>query len=423
MNTDNNKNTAAAQEHATPPGMPNGRASAPPRGISAKSSAPPGRIGSESSVPPNAEAQNETSSSSPSRREYAFALITALLFTAVNSIGLSYIYTYYAGDIEHQVLPVATYYLIQVLSALLPYLPLAVSLRSVYIRGAKKSIPLFIISAVGLMMPYISPPLLELLLGTGSNMKSYLGYIGLWLFDLLVYSVSLLTVPLIGKHGERAAGSRRKREKRGRSINRSAAPENPRRDRTASVKRQAMPEQQGSHITSAALSAMRRRAGIEADGGQSTDDIAEAKGHGKNVQSAINRETNGRSGKQSAVARGTKNISSHGGKSPGTDKAPDSTKRRRLAERLGAGIPAALRRSMTASAVIKLSIGLITEIYYAVLFFYSLANEYYRAPYASELLIMAGLFLLQAAYALAGRLIMNRAVKMLDKNKTGKEEE
>ena len=320
-------------------------------------------------------------------------------------------------------LPVVTYYLIQVLSALLPYLPLAVSLRSVYIRGAKKSIPLFIISAVGLMMPYISPPLLELLLGTGSNMKSYLGYIGLWLFDLLVYVVSLLTVPLIGKHGERAAGSRRKREKHGKSINRSASPEQSRRDRTASVKRQAMPEQQGSHITSAALSAMRRRAGIEADGGQSTDSIAETKGHGKNVQSASNRETNGRSGKQSADARGTKNISSHGRKSSGTDKAPRSTKRRRLAERLGAGIPAALRRSMTASAVIKLSIGLITEIYYAVLFFYSLANEYYRAPYASELLIMAGLFLLQAAYALAGWLIMNRAVKMLDKNKTGKEEE
>ena len=86
-------------------------------------------------MPPDDEAQNETSRSSPSRREYAFALITALLFTAVNSIGLSYIYTYYAGDIEHQVLPVVTYYLIQALSALLPYLPLAVSLRSVYIRG------------------------------------------------------------------------------------------------------------------------------------------------------------------------------------------------------------------------------------------------------------------------------------------------
>ena len=83
----------------------------------------------------------------------------------------------------------------------------------------------------------------------------------------------------------------------------------------------------------------------------------------------------------------------------------------------------ALRSSMTASAVIKLSIGLITEIYYAVLFFYSLANEYYRAPYTSELLIMAGLFLLQAAYALAGRLIMNISVKMLDKSKIGKEEE
>lgn len=69
-------------------------------------------------------------------------------------------------------LPVVTYYLIQALSALLPYLPLAVSLRSVYIRGAKKSIPLFIISAVGLMMPYISPPLLELLLGAGSNIKA-----------------------------------------------------------------------------------------------------------------------------------------------------------------------------------------------------------------------------------------------------------
>ena len=90
-------------------------------------------------MPPDDEAQNETSRSSPSRREYAFALITALLFTAVNSIGLSYIYTYYAGDIEHQVLPVVTYYLIQALSALLPYLPLAVSLRSVYIRGQKKA--------------------------------------------------------------------------------------------------------------------------------------------------------------------------------------------------------------------------------------------------------------------------------------------
>ena len=33
-------------------------------------------------MPPDDEAQNETSRSSPSRREYAFALITALLFTA-----------------------------------------------------------------------------------------------------------------------------------------------------------------------------------------------------------------------------------------------------------------------------------------------------------------------------------------------------
>lgn len=371
-------------------------------------------------MPPDDEAQNETSRSSPSRREYAFALITALLFTAVNSIGLSYIYTYYAGDIEHQVLPVVTYYLIQALSALLPYLPLAVSLRSVYIRGAKKSIPLFIISAVGLMMPYISPPLLELLLGAGSNMKSYLGYIGLWLFDLLVYAVSLLTVPLIGKHGERAADSRKKRGKR---TSRSAAPEQPHRDRTASVKRQSMPAQQGSHITSAALGAMRRRAGIEADGGQSTDGIAEDKGRGKNAQCSSNYETNGSSGKKSADARGTRSLFSRSGNSSGTDKVPHSTKCRRLAERLGAGIPMALRRSMTASAVIKLSIGLITEIYYAVLFFYSLANEYYRAPYTSELLIMAGLFLLQPAYALAGRLIMNISVKMLDKSKMGKEEE
>ena len=420
MNTDNNKNTAAAQEHAAPPGMPNGRVSAQPRGISARSSSPPGKIDSGSSMPPDGEAQNETSRSSPSRREYAFALITALLFTAVNSIGLSYIYTYYAGDIEHQVLPVVTYYLIQALSALLPYLPLAVSLRSVYIRGAKKSIPLFIISAVGLMMPYISPPLLELLLGAGSNMKSYLGYIGLWLFDLLVYAVSLLTVPLIGKHDERAADSRKKRGKR---TSLSAAPEQPHRDRTVSVKRLSMPAQQGSHITSAALGAMRRRAGIEADGGQSTDGIAEDKGRGKNAQCASNYETNGSSGKKSADARGTRSPFSRSGNSSGTDKVPHSTKCRRLAERLGAGIPMALRRSMTASAVIKLSIGLITEIYYAVLFFYSLANEYYRAPYTSELLIMSGLFLLQAAYALAGRLIMNISVKMLDKSKIGKEEE
>ena len=270
------------------------------------------------------------------------------------------------------------------------------------------------------MMPYISPPLLELLLGTGSNMKSYLGYIGLWLFDLLVYAVSLLTVPLIGKHGERAADSRKKRGKR---TSRSAAPEQPHRDRTVSVKRQSMPAQQGSHITSAALGAMRRRAGIEADGGQSTDGIAEDKCRGKNAQCASNYETNGSSGKKSANARGTRSLFSRSGNSSGTDKVPHSTKCRRLAERLGAGIPMALRCSMTASAVIKLSIGLITEIYYAVLFFYSLANEYYRAPYTSELLIMAGLFLLQAAYALAGRLIMNISVKMLDKSKIGKEEE
>ena len=205
-------------------------------------------------MPPDDEAQNETSRSSPSRREYAFALITAPLFTAVNSIGLSYIYTYYAGDIEHQVLPVVTYYLIQALSALLPYLPLAVSLRSVYIRGAKKSIPLFIISAVGLMMPYISPPLLELLLGAGSNMKSYLGYIGLWLFDLLVYAVSLLTVPLIGKHGERAADSRKKRGKR---TSRSAAPEQPHRDRTVSVNAGAAG--QSYYVCSARCNASARR--------------------------------------------------------------------------------------------------------------------------------------------------------------------
>ncbi len=168
------------------------------------------------------------------------------------------------------------------------------------------------------MMPYISPPLLELLLGTGSNMKSYLGYIGLWLFDLLVYAVSLLTVPLDGKHSERAADSRKKRGKR---TSRSAAPEQPHRDRTVSVKRQSMPVQQGSHITSAALGAMRRRAVIEADGGQSTDGIAEDKGRGKSAQCSSNYETNDSSGKKSADARGSREAPS-----PAAEIAPAPTK-------------------------------------------------------------------------------------------------
>lgn len=397
-------------------------------------------LGDGGTAPPADRERKKHRRGSLSRGELIFALVTALLFTVINSFGLSYVYTYYAGDIEHQVLPVVTYYLIQVLSALLPYLPLAVSLRSVCVRGARKSIPLFIISAVGLIIPYVSPPLLELLLGTGSNMKSYLGYIGLWLFDLLVYAVSILTVPLLGvrdKHAEGAGAQgrdKRKRSVRGAaksealrmgaakdstvqsgaakaSAAQSDAPQGGKRQqqsRPAAAQRKAMQSQQGSRITSAALSAMRQRAGIEQYDVQN-DARSNAIGvngsrTARNMDAAKNRNAaqvrTEQSNKNEAGSRGL----------------------RRFREKLGDGIPAPLRRSMNASALIRLAIGVITEIYYAVLFFYSLANEYYRAPYASELLIMAGLFLLQGAYALVGRLIMNRAVRMIDAHEKRKEE-
>ena len=412
-------------------------------------------LGDGGTAPPADSERKKHRRGSLSRGELIFALVTALLFTVINSFGLSYVYTYYAGDIEHQVLPVVTYYLIQVLSALLPYLPLAVSLRSVCVRGARKSIPLFIISAVGLIIPYVSPPLLELLLGTGSNMKSYLGYIGLWLFDLLVYAVSILTVPLLGvrdKHAEGAGAQgrdKRKRSVRGAtksdalrlgaakdstaqsgaakaSAAQSDALQGGKRQqqsRPAAAQRKAMQSQQGSRITSVALSAMRQRAGIEqydvqndarsnevgATGGRAARNTGSASAKSRNTaqdrtaqskNSTVSGRNSAQSGKNQAGSRGL----------------------RRFREKLGDGIPAPLRRSMNASALIRLAIGVITEIYYAVLFFYSLANEYYRAPYASELLIMAGLFLLQGAYALVGRLIMNRAVRMIDAHEKRKEE-
>lgn len=410
-------------------------------------------LGDGGTAPPADGERKKPRRGSLSQGELVFALVTALLFTVINSFGLSYIYTYYAGDIEHQVLPVVTYYLIQVLSALLPYLPLAVSLRSVCVRGARKSIPLFIISAVGLMMPYVSPPLLELLLGTGSNMKSYLGYIGLWLFDLLVYAVSILTVPLLGVRDKRAESTdargrgKRKRSARGAAKGdalrggaakgstaqsgtvkagtaQSDTPQGGKRQqqsRPAAAQRKAMQSQQGSRITSAALSAMRQRAGIEQYDVQSDAQGNEVGANGG--RDARNTATaNSRNAAQGRTAQSKSSAGSGRNSAQSNKNEAGSRGLRRFREKLGKGIPATLRRSMNASALIRLAIGVITEIYYAVLFFYSLANEYYRAPYASELLIMAGLFLLQGAYALVGRLIMNRTVRMIDAHEKRKEE-
>lgn len=436
MNTDNDKNISDAQTVQNP-------VQTERHVDQAAQSDAAHPLGDSGTAPPADGEKKRSRRGSLSRSELVFALVTALLFTVINSFGLSYIYTYYAGDIEHQALPVVTYYLIQVLSALLPYLPLAVSLRSVCVRGARKSIPLFIISALGLMMPYISPPLLELLLGTGSNMKSYLGYIGLWLFDMLVYAVSILTVPLLGVRDKRAectgvrVRDRHKRSAHGAakgntaqsgavkdSTARCGTPQggkHQQQSHPADAQRKAMQSQQGSRITSAALSAMRQRAGIkqhDVQGDARSNEVGATGGRdARNLGTAKSRDTAHGRAEQSKGSAGSGRNSTQCNKNEAGCKGL-----RRFREKLGEGIPDPLNRSMNASALIRLAIGVITEIYYAVLFFYSLANEYYRAPYASELLIMAGLFLLQGAYALVGRLIMNRAVRMIDAREKRKEE-
>lgn len=296
--------------------------------------------------------------------EYAVAVVASLILPAVNGIGLGYIYTYYAGDIEHPVLPVATYYIIQGLSALLPYFALAVPLRSTSIRGGRRSMPLYIIAGAGMLIPYVSPALLELLLGTSAKSYStYLGYAGLWLFDLLVFAVSLLTVTLFG-------AKRQKHSKSNKAISRSE------------------------------LRNLRESAGMDAQGKARSSTAKDSRGEATR-STAAGRIAEAASG----APKGTRE------RTVTQEGTTARMRRRRAAE----SIPSGLRKGINASVLIRLSIGIITEIYYAALFFYSLANEYYRSPYASELLVMAGLFLLQAVYALAGWLIIRETVIRLDK--------
>lgn len=79
-------------------------------------------------------------------------------------------------------------------------------------------------------------------------------------------------------------------------------------------------------------------------------------------------------------------------------------------------LPRTLLRASLYAALIRLAIGVSTELYYAIVFFYQLSTEYYREIYTGELVTMLGLFALQFIYAALGLFIMRAEMRISEKN-------
>lgn len=120
------------------------------------------------------------------------------------SFGLNFLYTYYAGDIEHQILPVILNYAVKLISEFIPYAIFGILLWGSYRYGCKKIKFAVVMSFVGILIPYLSLFLIEYILGSIKlYYRAYLMYSLLYLFDAAILAVIILLVPIFRTSGKR----------------------------------------------------------------------------------------------------------------------------------------------------------------------------------------------------------------------------
>ncbi len=237
------------------------------------------------------------------------SFLLMIILPAVCSFGLNFLYTYYAGDIEHQVMPVILNYTVNLMSEFIPYAIFGILLWGSYRYGCKKIKFSIIMSFIGILIPYLSLFLIEYFLGSIKlYYRAYLMYSLLYLFDAAILTVIILLIPIIrmsDKHGNNNIKNNFKKN-------------------------------------------------------NDADKIKSAKGKaGKKMQ-----------------------------------------------------LPKKLLKAAAASSVIRLIIGVSTELYYTISFIYQLNNEYYRAIYTEELLSVILHFAVQFLFAGLGFLLMRTEMRI-----------
>lgn len=131
-----------------------------------------------------------------------------LTVSVIYSFGMNFLYTYYAGDIEHTVLPSVLDIAIQISDALIPHMFSGFLLWKIYRFGVKAAAPVIAAALTGALVPYLSMFIIEALLGSiALYYKMYLRYSLLYLFDAALIALTAALIPAlrrIGKHGKRS---------------------------------------------------------------------------------------------------------------------------------------------------------------------------------------------------------------------------
>lgn len=118
------------------------------------------------------------------------SLLVMIILPTVCSFGLNFLYTYYAGDIEHPILPVILNYTVKIISEFIPYAIFGILLWGSYRYGCKKIKFSIITSFIGILIPYLSLFLIEYILGSIKiYYRAYLMYSFLYIFDAAILAV------------------------------------------------------------------------------------------------------------------------------------------------------------------------------------------------------------------------------------------
>lgn len=128
------------------------------------------------------------------------SFLVMIILPTVCSFGLNFLYTYYAGDIEHPILPVILKYTIKIMSEFIPYAIFGILLWGSYRYGCKKIKFSIITSFIGILIPYLSLFLIEYILGSIKlYYRAYLMYSLLYIFDAAILAVTILLIPIFRK--------------------------------------------------------------------------------------------------------------------------------------------------------------------------------------------------------------------------------
>lgn len=132
------------------------------------------------------------------------SLLVMIILPTVCSFGLNFLYTYYAGDIEHPILPVILNYTVKIISEFIPYAIFGILLWGSYRYGCKKIKFSIITSFIGILIPYLSLFLIEYILGSIKiYYRAYLMYSFLYIFDAAILAVIILLIPIFRKSSKK----------------------------------------------------------------------------------------------------------------------------------------------------------------------------------------------------------------------------